>query len=106
MSINLYFTNFFIPKIYIKLTLGILQNIMVIVPIVYTIIYVVRYLSMRTNIKYYEKHPDQENATTKLKAEQDAFYIHKNSLGKLIAIDVIFIILTIGLEIIKRFVKL
>ena len=105
MNINLYFTSFFIPKLYIKTILGILETLSVLVPIILALVLIVSYLSTKTNIKYYEKHPEQENSQIRLAEEQDNLKIFKYRLKKYIAIGIVFIIIAIGLEIVKRFVK-
>ena len=105
MEINLYFKTFFIPKIYINMTLGILQAASIIVPICMGLILIVQFFSTKTNIKYYERHPEQEKAQLRLAEEKENLKMFINKIKKYIVIVIIFLIIAIGLEFVKSFIK-
>ena len=103
MNINLYFKEFFIPKIYIKMTLGILQTIAIVIPIAMGLLLIVRFLSIKTNIKYYEKHPEQENSQIRLAEEKQNLQIFIIKLKKYIILAIVLLLVAIGLEVLKTY---
>lgn len=105
MEINLYFKTLFIPKIYINMVLGILQAIAVIVPICMGFILIVKFLSTKTNIKYYERHPEQENSQLRLAQEKENLKIFIITLKKYIIIALVLLVVAIGLEVLKSFIN-
>ena len=105
MNINLVFTSFFISKKTIMLVLGLLQTAAIIVPIVLAILLVIKYLSTKTNIKYYEKHLDQENSEIRLAEEKENLEVFKYKLKKDIVIAIVCIALAIALSFAKFFIK-
>ena len=104
MNVSLHFKNFSIPAIYVKTILGIIQVLVVVIPFVLWLLLLVKYLSAKVNIKYYEKHPEQENASLRLQEEKESIDIVKMKIKKYIVISIVCILIAIGLEVIKRVV--